>query len=1070
MKPEFAAPQFELDFSEERYPTDINAGVRPGLRISAEQEAAFAAHVEYVDEKGDAGNIPSLRTPEGWNLLLRSRASLTMPTIGALEISTVMADISKPGFLALSGILAATGLTYHRLRYKHHDLPHAQKALGKPAQEELGERYELYKKPGKGKKPPQTYLRYYGPLDQEETSVDNVTPLDRVQRMALLANKYGVDGVVLSDSMLKTVVGDEKVKEVLGTAPYRAERVVDLQIGRKIGAEKIAVHPPEYWLKYKNEAREADVADNIVAAVKVLGEINPEDKTVQVFQYYEGDQQRARFVAQAAQQFALAELSYTDQTVFDPEELPEGRSRQDMRKDWEARFSGNDIIWEAKGIMQRMSLDEYLRLDAEGMSGIMNNPRIDPAKARILAQAVAASAVIEDFGVKKDEEISASTVFKDENRPLFDRLLTKETADRWAEADSIYQPGQKFAVGSLSGALMLLGFAVGTIPTSLYTSTARSEARWGEYDITKLFNEQHLSFTDQDVKNRLSAENPVAGAWQAYEDTVRALDFGRTIAVPNVQPSSRPSETIDKNRYERLNDSARGEWDISTIGHSGTSGYWSLSTSSKLNIESFDWEAINKLDASKTPALLPTSYERTDSGLMASRYINYKDLIPGTDLIRIPVRNGTMPAAANLDGRPVKLNYIDGGTYALQVPGKLDNTRLTFWLQEDRVKADLPHAVTNAEASFMGKTVDPEGVDQVWAGVIPGYLDMDAEHRRGEVRLYVEDNFKYRLRNVYRPVSDNNPLVSISKSMLDTKTAQCYYSNTLEGIATMTSHEKFAIAGGFLVAESKAPQLSSHRYHAWGVSADVNEDGTPSNDILPEDSAWLNQKPTPNKPSDAKQAQNDGSSGQDGQVVVIDGQSYVINDQTGAASSAARNTDSPFIELKKPVPPVPESEQTPLWPYGAVPAGVALGGVALLKRRRLAEQRLRMMAAYDKRWLERNPDATSNAAEVIDAMRWDPQRDILSALERVQKQTEGQDLASIDVTPAVEKLLKPENHGPHMKAHIDDALWETPHAEYTRTIKGVRQALRRARRIHEHPRPEKKKPEQKNDKTGQLEL
>jgi hypothetical protein len=1048
-KPELL-PEIKLDFTEQSYPKDINAFVHPDLKVSAEQEAAFAAHVAYVDQKGDLGKIPTIKSPT-LGVFPRGRGAAMTFGIAATEVGLPIAGATTPTTLALGGILGAAAITYHQIKYHKHDLRHARKVLDKAAQQELGERYELYKVPGTRDNPPRILMRYYGEIEDEgatagpEEAVRPVTPLDRIQRMAVLAEQNGIDGIVLSHPMMEAAVGKEKADIYLGEKPHSAGSLVNANIHRQLASEKVAVHAPQHWIDEENEAKHTDYEEKTKAAVKVLQTLNPDDKTALVFDYFDGDERQARYTRQAAQQFAASEL--TDRTPAprhsSTEETAETDTveRRDLQQTWEAQFSGNDIIWESRGLRRKVSLETYLHLTPIDMLDILKYPEQDPTKARILAQAIAAGATIPGFGstAETTKEKAAPLHDASRERPLYDDMLTDQKDGRWGEADGIYQPVQYKMLASLMfGTLLATSYLGGAL--GLQASLLKNATDADIYDIRADLDAKKVKYSAEDVLQRLAAESPVSYAWYNLQDTIPTLDPWHH--TPEATPPP-PEETTGKDAFERNDQPVVSEWDISAHGNIGVTGHWAVSTYSTLNIDTFNWTANTELNTKLKPVELPMSPAPDGKpSIEVSRYLSSGDRMIGTNLIRIPVLEGTKPVAASLDGRPVKLRALEGGTYVLEVNGQVDQSRLTFWLENAKYHA-TPHATRVPIATKGGFGLPAGAVDDVWARFIPGYKELNAHDRFEKVVDYVQTNFKYRLDNKYNKYdADSDPLVGITQSILEKGTGNCYYSAALELTSTMSGKDPYGLGGGFLVQDPDARQLSSRALHAWALDQFGTQDGTPYKDILPADGAWLREKP------------------QNGNQPKI----------AGASSSGTESNLNPFVAEKPPAPKAPEP--LPIWPMSIPPLALTAAGMVLVNRRNLAESRRRLGEAYNNWWLKHNPEATHTASEVIDAARWDPERDILEAIARVRKPTSGKNPLAIDVTNVVDKLIRPENHGDDLEPLFDAALAESPHKEYTWTIKDARRAVRKARWLYEHPRPDnrKKKLERTDDETGQLQL
>ncbi len=142
--------------------------------------------------------------------------------------------------------------------------------------------------------------------------------------------------------------------------------------------------------------------------------------------------------------------------------------------------------------------------------------------------------------------------------------------------------------------------------------------------------------------------------------------------------------------------------------------------------------------------------------------------------------------------------------------------------------------------------------------------------------------------------------------------------------------------------------------------------------------------------------------------------------------------------------------------------------MGITQRKSLNEQRRQFQAQYNRWSLARNPQLTKFAGEISDAMQWDPDRDVRAAIHRVQ--AADMDQHTIDVTAAVKKVLRPEIHGKGVDQLFGRALAESPTDEETDILRQTHKILRRARWVHEHPKPQKRPAGQRNDGTGQLQL
>lgn len=279
-----------------------------------------------------------------------------------------------------------------------------------------------------------------------------------------------------------------------------------------------------------------------------------------------------------------------------------------------------------------------------------------------------------------------------------------------------------------------------------------------------------------------------------------------------------------------IHDDDATEYELTAYNGANTAGFWASDTSHELRIVKFEdagemtpeWvvgrDNLVGGIAQVPPAELPPTYQSRPV-IKVHRYlkarIQYNESSAdlgdadgnayfGVGMISIPVMEGTVPVAASLDGKKVRLFKKPDNTYAVQtLDGKAAAGKLDFWLAPDpdapRVRALSPIKITGHSELLGPRTAK---MVEGWKTALPD------DH--GATANRIEQTWKYTFTPF--PIRTNGwkSFDAFKDQATDLRKANCNVANTIANIYNPRENATF----GYLNhAGSKSDVLSITELH-----------------------------------------------------------------------------------------------------------------------------------------------------------------------------------------------------------------------------------------------------------------
>ena len=896
----------------DRYLHDIPAA--GGLKYAPEENEAatplqaFQEHVQDVRECGDALDfIPaySQRHQVGIKTLWAPTtvAVATAETSGMLDApSGSTGNLLGPIVIAGAGI--AAGLITARTQYQR-SVDYAHTQWNRTAQDRVREKYDLFRVQtgidDKGEPTYEVHMRYYGPYDyrRHEDGTPETTA-EYIHAMAALAESAGVDRVMLGSNMAKRVTGPGQ------TVPMKTilEHSKPLKLREDAFGEDVAIGTPKEWLEVQDRQRPGHNRDEVAGLIDVLKQVSYHHPLVKAYENHKDKPTLNAALQRAADTAIEREFSETGNGSKRGQVSDRGHEEHaqfSMRRPhhMSARFQGHGtaaaeqatggtpsaqnrtytIDWHHNGeVASRRPLDMVMGyqqvIQKHEDELLLRNPAIDPTRAKklvvtLLKQRLDPQAsedqlrALPSVAQLAADETTPYDPMVDLDTPVLSQLLTNTKYGRnTPDIDGPAAPSnwRKIAVGGV--ALVAIGtgtfFGIRKAETDYQQQLDAAQAQVlagyaAKYHLDPAQIDLDDPTTKQDIRDYAEAHTltPVSKGWEwlrtrqqqfnellDFDLSVRGGDGGEASGepMPTASTSSPNTGVGDAPR----NKPPQMEWALEPHDMA-VDGYWAATTSNRLSVtpeNGLMW--INEGDVSAASASvaeeLPTVFEG-EQYIKVSRDLQVGDLPeelagPGTGRqVRVPVLKGTRIAAAVLNGRPVTLVDMIDGTAALSPSNGVDNVgHLEYWLVPASDAG--PEATASVTVGAKRYNYDLSTLPITWNDVIPGFFGKSPLEQRDLMEQYVKENFTYS----FTPFSGQEPLFDspeqYTEAVLELRRANCNVAATVLALgANAASAQAYPTylnpAVGYL--NDGDFELTDHEYHMWNVDTEGDIfDATPT--------------------------------------------------------------------------------------------------------------------------------------------------------------------------------------------------------------------------------------------------
>lgn len=258
-------------------------GVKIENPFSDEQVHDFAEHVKLVREKGDALNIRLITKGKVVGRTMIAACTLLPPAFIAAEKDT--AGLATGLLTVVVG--AATFIGHSTV-----SVPRAAKRMGLHAQRSLGESYELLRMPSaEGPEASKILMHYYG--NRRDTPLNwTMSPLERVRRMATLAEANGVDEMVIDEELAKSLAVPEEETRIPVTKLLERRGLASVNAF----VHSVVARTPGGWL----ELTEQNITESLMEKtkkeyalsdlIKMLAAVSPDHPIVGVYNAHQKEQ------------------------------------------------------------------------------------------------------------------------------------------------------------------------------------------------------------------------------------------------------------------------------------------------------------------------------------------------------------------------------------------------------------------------------------------------------------------------------------------------------------------------------------------------------------------------------------------------------------------------------------------------------------------------------------------------------------------------------------------------------------------------------------------------------------
>lgn len=972
------------------------------------EEAWFAGYVDHVRKNGDFIDNSALGRRTYGLRALSSYAPFMMAT-EALPAGVVQGVLRTAGGL----VLLATAYTKSRGNEGSIGSPTTRlRAEQSAARSALLGDIELFRTKT-GANASELTLYYKGP--SEYSYPERSSMHARVQAVARMAQKYGIEHLSVDERNLDKLFKDEVTLEPFTNFINRPG--FELRPG-ELPLSKGVTMRPEAWLKLepitqkriKLAERQPELTDWLMEALQQAQPDHP-----LVFKHQDlkdlGDTDfRWKQLQTSARK--IISRDYTD-TDFgkDGNKLDRHTQRTKERQLW-ASTAKEGVVWHEQGV-------QVAQKSAFSLLGLKGKP-VDRLADLSEPQLTQLREMLERPD-QYSEEVTTIVPFLLQYSPkeLRDKKLQPDQKylrymqyDRQPEATyngkssighRLVRAGKllpfkhsrrpmltKFVWGALGAGLMITaGAKAGSLINDIYD--ARLEGA------QKALSAEGNTLPLSERKERLYDKAFEGAAWMPVwkflrEDIPDVLDIESPMKLPKIAGPLLPIAAADSERTTSGQDIPIGNsppetggvpvahWNIDSEGLN-PAGYWAVGTSAELEWDntSFVWRRY--ADDRPSKQLLPTGIDSPKDTIKVTRHLEASDAdITNRQLLRIPVLNGTRPIAASIDGREVALLQQDDNTFMLQNPRALGGGEAVEYYLASQPSL-LPKA-TQAPRIQSHSPADISRLKTAWEDRIPGFADASPEGRARLIADYISSNHTYTLQPFDEAPHDFDQYFN---ETVEDKEGKCDTTATLAALPYDPAPQGEAVVnvadGYYNQTGTDTSTLTGQELHAWNVVGKSKGDKP--------------QAPIDGTPS-GPGGQNDNS------------------EKQGSESS-----DNDYLL------------------YGG--GLLALAGLGYAMRRRIAElyQRQTDKNLSNRRLKLYEDNSVQTTMQIVDALRYDPNRDIVKAA----KASSVRNLGIASTRTAYERLMADDVDPQALAVQLKERS-----AQVSSSDKQAQRALRRAQK------------------------
>ena len=841
------------------------------------QEELFSAHVASVYEHGDA--IDRLHHLRWRSTLLRAGT----PAVVTAEAMTATAPTTGIAFGLAAGVISTSLTVGHSLYKNKKDRERAREQMAYETQDALGEAYELYRpKTRLGSEPKPVELVWYGPVSKDDAPDQGLSYRQHLVKMAKLAGGQGVERMYVDDHALyglesqAAAAGRHMVTPVRGdTSPKQMIRATKSREAYVAG-NSLASKTPEEWLAYAETL--APVVEDL-DKYKTLAALVPEHPLSRIVtDFHEDpelmlkklrersaralDEHMVRHEARPNEAYraaikGTAPLSEADnaETLLQGSENTEDKKasqspNHQLRKhvayqEFGSVRGGRVVAWQTEYGKELQGIHAATGISEEMIPALLEDPDASPTKTNKAVE-------VAFYKLAHGENVQLPTVqLKDEKQEEDPSRAAVSLAMPVMAQDVLVAPNDKNGNFRKRKVHQVIGgatLAVSALMGGVLAHAAVDEFRDARVTAVRaeMAKERNLPlpFISKDnARKEVEHKYPDMWLWDKVTDTEKFLgdklprfpDKGNGLAgrpdhwTQENSDSSSPSNSGD--------DSDEPVFGVQSHGGMGVGGYWPSSTSNQLVFKRDQhdniyptWEAEQDVLHTTTqfPKSLPESYKngqwlRVDHELAEYETTDYGQTGKYFKL-NIPVREGTKPVAATMDGEGVQLVEKKDHTYEL-VTTDQDVRHVSYWLAPDGdSKPTFQGPIKLRDEKLPGKTADQwlKNNKDLLAKTLQKQGELNPS-LRGQAAIdgaeaVISGTWKYDVNPLddekYHSMQGYKDFVDMTT---EAKTADCEVANTLVAVS---KYDKSNIVNGFYNVDA-GNALSEKEGHEWRTDGDA---------------------------------------------------------------------------------------------------------------------------------------------------------------------------------------------------------------------------------------------------------
>lgn len=835
--------------------------------------AAFADHVTYVQQNGDSLDCNRRYFDYKRGLLLPAVAGITVgELVGSTSFGGPYPTTTILGYVTTAGISASV--------YRYRTQRSRKEGKERLALQSLwanGEIYELYRV-ALAENHYETVLRWYGAAYTRDETATTIPPKSIQDSLALitdLARKNGINTIFVESDMMQTAHKDAKRyaygqvstadwlerkkysrAKHAGPADEPSARKPSITFSHQDGTAAdhslLAFRPArlaELGQRIGQSTIELQNLDRVIGVLRARGSNHP---LVSLYDQYKSDPALlAKKLERTARQGL--ERNLEDKNIRLDREA-HGAPAQ-IRVNSRGIITGNLVSWfgDDGKMINNGKLASALGFNREVLEDIMARPEAYPS-----SQGVVTAAEYAVYLFARGEFQSPSV----EPQPLyvvpapmlqeklwpqqkFQRQLIKRRRDGNIYVSSASRRLKHLACATacftVFGAMAevsdyIMEDRIGAIRSDAHQQLVADKGVALKYisdeQVEQADKEAFSKHPKTDIYNRIQsfpgdlASNVFDGLKAAFDPSSRALG--------DVELSGISQGVAAVGNTPQSASDAVTEWQLQTVGDISSEGYWGVEVGDSLDRYG-EWNVanLNTTDAyTWTPPLTPQA-DFTDY-IKISRALQPFDIegmaVPQKGALwqfPLPILEGTMPIAADLDGRPLKFVRKPEGTVSLLLtPDQAQNMKgatLTYELARSS-DAPKPHAVRN---NTLVEHEDQRHFAQAaWDATRPG-TEVTGEARIEADKNHLLNNFTYSYEPLNEPVQNSvaNHKTGwgyFSEESLEDGEANCNVAATL----LATDNPALNVAWGY--RNDGDQKLIAGEAHMWTVDAQGQKyDATP---------------------------------------------------------------------------------------------------------------------------------------------------------------------------------------------------------------------------------------------------